>query len=212
MVDQIAQESAGPGGPARRLVRRGRRRRGARAPAGLLGPLDRARRGGGDIWPHLLSTTLPRYVGNTLVLMVGVGALTAAVGTGAAWLVTMYRFLGAAGCNGRSSSPRVPRLCGAYALVDFLEYAGPVQTGLRALFGWETARDYRFPEIRTAACAILVLSGALYPYVYSLPRRLPRAVGRGFEVARALGGGPWRGSGAWACRSPRPPSPPARRS
>ena len=47
-----------------------------------------------NVWPHLLATTLPRYVANTLVLMAGVGALSAVVGTGAAWLVTMYRFPG----------------------------------------------------------------------------------------------------------------------
>ncbi|MBC7155651.1 MAG: iron ABC transporter permease, partial [Rhodobacteraceae bacterium] len=45
-----------------------------------------------NIWPHLLATTLPRYMTNTLVLMTGVGAMVAAVGTGAAWLVVMYRF------------------------------------------------------------------------------------------------------------------------
>lgn len=47
-----------------------------------------------NIWPHLMATVLPRYFGNTLILMLGVGLLTAAVGTGAAWLVAMYRFPG----------------------------------------------------------------------------------------------------------------------
>ncbi|KKL65866.1 hypothetical protein LCGC14_2150720 [marine sediment metagenome] len=47
-----------------------------------------------DVWGHLLSTTLPRYLSNSLVLMIAVGALAAATGTGAAWLVVMYRFPG----------------------------------------------------------------------------------------------------------------------
>ena len=47
-----------------------------------------------NIWPHLLATVLPRYLGTTLILMAGVGTLAAAMGTGAAWLVTMYRFPG----------------------------------------------------------------------------------------------------------------------
>ena len=47
-----------------------------------------------NIWPHLLNTVLPRYVRNTLVLMSSVALLTAAIGIGAAWLVTMYRFPG----------------------------------------------------------------------------------------------------------------------
>jgi iron(III) transport system permease protein len=151
------------------------------------------RGGGGDIWPHLLSTTLPRYVTNTLVLMAGVGALTAAVGVGAAWLVTMYRFPGRGVLQWALLLPlAVPAYVGAYALVDFLEYAGPVQRGLRALFGWESARDYWFPEIRTRGAAILVLSGALYPYVYLLCRAAFREQsGAVFEVAQALGAGAW---------------------
>ncbi len=146
-----------------------------------------------NIWPHLVSTTLPRYVGNTLVLMTGVGALTAAVGGGAAWLVAMYRFPGHAWLQWALLMPlAVPAYVGAYALVDFLEYAGPVQTGLRGIFGWETSRDYYFPQIRTRGAAIIVIAASLYPYVYLLARAAFREQsGAGYEVARALGVGPW---------------------
>ena len=37
-----------------------------------------------NIWPHLLATVLPRYLGTTLLLMAGVAVLSAAMGTGAA--------------------------------------------------------------------------------------------------------------------------------
>ena len=37
-------------------------------------------------------TVLPRAIADTLTLMAGVGALSLLLGTGAAWLVTMYRF------------------------------------------------------------------------------------------------------------------------
>ncbi len=153
-----------------------------------------ALRGGNeDIWSHLLSTTLPRYVANTLLLMVGVGLLASALGTGAAWLVTMYRFPGRGWLQWALLLPMaVPAYVGAYALVDFLEYAGPVQSALRALFGWETARDYWFPEVRTRGAAVLVLSGALYPYIYLLARAAFREQsGAVFEVAQALGSGSW---------------------
>jgi iron(III) transport system permease protein len=153
-----------------------------------------ALRGGSeDIWSHLLSTTLPRYVANTLLLMVGVGLLASALGTGAAWLVTMYRFPGRRWLQWALLLPMaVPAYVGAYALVDFLEYAGPVQSALRALFGWETARDYWFPEVRTRGAAVLVLSGALYPYIYLLARAAFREQsGAVFEVAQALGSGSW---------------------
>lgn len=146
-----------------------------------------------NIWPHLISTTLPRYLSNTFVLMLSVGAITAVVGTGTAWLVVMYRFPGRAVLQWALLMPlAVPAYVGAYALVDFLEYAGPVQTALRDAFGWTSPRDYWFPAIRTREAAIVVLSAALYPYVYLLARAAFREQsGAAFEVARALGAGAW---------------------
>ncbi len=145
-----------------------------------------------NIWPHLLATTLPRYAKNTVLLVVAVGALAAAVGTTTAWMVTMYRFPGSRILGWALLLPlSIPAYVGAYALVDFLEYAGPVQTTLRELFGWQTSRDYRFPEIRSMGAAVIVLSGALYPYVFLLVRTaLREQSGATYEVARALGAGP----------------------
>nr|WP_236045357.1 MULTISPECIES: iron ABC transporter permease [Pseudooceanicola] len=147
-----------------------------------------------NIWPHLVSTTLPRYLGNSLLLMAAVGTITGVAGSGCAWLVTRYRFPGARALEYLLLLPlAIPAYIGAYALVDFLEYAGPVQTGLRHLFGWSSARDYAFPEIRSRGAAILVLSAALYPYVYLLARAAFREQsGGGEEVAMSLGLGPWR--------------------
>ncbi|ULB09676.1 iron ABC transporter permease [Cereibacter azotoformans] len=146
-----------------------------------------------NIWPHLLSSVLPRYLSNTLVLMTGVAALTAAVGTGAAWLVTMYRFPGARVLDHALLFPlAIPAYIGAYALADFFDYSGALQTTLRGLAGWQSARDYWFPEVRSRWAAILVLSSALYPYVYLLARAAFREQsGASYEVARALGKGPW---------------------
>ncbi|MGV8954823.1 MAG: ABC transporter permease [Cypionkella sp.] len=146
-----------------------------------------------NIWPHLLSTVLPRYFASTLRLMLGVGALTAIMGVGTAWLVTMYRFRGVRLLNYALLFPlAIPAYVGAYALVDFLDYAGPLQSGLRQVFGWATARDYWFPEVHSESMAILVLSSALYPYVYLLTRAaLREQSGASYEVARSLGLGPW---------------------
>nr|WP_132546708.1 iron ABC transporter permease [Rhodovulum euryhalinum] len=145
-----------------------------------------------NVWPHLVATTLPRYLGNTAVLMLGVASLAAAVGAGAAWLVSMYRFPFSRWLEWLLLLPlAIPAYVGAYALVDFLEYAGPVQTGLRSLFGWQGARDYWFPEIRSRGAAVIVLAAALYPYVYLLTRAAFREQSGGaYEVARALGAGP----------------------
>ena len=144
------------------------------------------------IWAHLLATTLPRYLSNTLILTIGTGALAAAVGTGAAWLVTMYRFPLSGLVEWLLLLPlAIPAYVGAYALVDFLEYSGPVQTELRHVFGWANPRDYWFPEIRSRWAAVVVLSAALYPYVYMLARAAFREQSGGtYEVARALGAGP----------------------
>ena len=144
-----------------------------------------------NIWPHLLSTTLPRYMRNTLILMISVGVLAATAGATTAWLVTRYRFAGVRWLEWALLLPlSIPAYVGAYALVDFLEYAGPVQTGLRSLFGWQTSRDYWFPEIRSMGAAILVLSAALFPYVYILARAAFREQSSaGEEVARSLGAG-----------------------
>ena len=49
---------------------------------------------GGDtsLWPHLFSTVLPRYISNTLALMLGVGCLSLVFGISTAWVVTRYNF------------------------------------------------------------------------------------------------------------------------
>jgi iron(III) transport system permease protein len=146
-----------------------------------------------NIWPHLVSTTLPRYLSNTAVAMFSVGALAALIGTGAAWLVVMYQFPGRKWLQWALLMPlAVPGYVGAYAMVDLLEYAGPVQTALRDFFGWKTPADYWFPPVRARWAAIVVISASLFPYVYLLARAAFREQsGAGYEVARALGVGPW---------------------
>jgi iron(III) transport system permease protein len=146
-----------------------------------------------NIWPHLIGTVLPRYFGNTLILMVGVGGLSALMGTGTAWIVTMYHFPGQRLLGTALLFPMaIPAYIGAYALVDFLDYSGPLQLALRASMGWSSARDYWFPETRSIWFAIVVLSSAFYPYVYLLVRNALREQSGGlYEVARALGAGPW---------------------
>jgi iron(III) transport system permease protein len=146
-----------------------------------------------NIWPHLIATTLPRYLANSLLMMVLVGVICASVGTLAAWMVVMYRFPGRRIVEWGLLLPlALPAYIGAYALVDFWEYAGPFQTALRDMFGWGSPRDYWFPEVRSLGAAVLVISASLYPYVYFLARAAFREQsGAALEVSRALGCGPW---------------------
>lgn len=125
----------------------------------------------GGLWSHLAATVLPRYVGNTLLLMVGVAAVTLMFGLPGAWAVTRYEFPGRRWFEWMLLLPAaVPAYLIAYTYTDFLEYAGPVQGGLRDLFGWQSLRDYWFPEIRSLEGAALVMGAVLYPYVYLMAR------------------------------------------
>ncbi|MEL7467375.1 MAG: iron ABC transporter permease [Pseudomonadota bacterium] len=146
-----------------------------------------------NIWPHLFAHALPVYLSNTVALIVLVGLGAATIGTGAAWLVTMHEFPGRRWLEWALLAPlAMPAYIGAYALVDLLEYAGPVQTALRSVFGWTSARDYWFPEIRSLGSAAFVLTTVLYPYVYLLARAAFREQSVcALEVGRALGCGPW---------------------
>jgi iron(III) transport system permease protein len=146
-----------------------------------------------NIWPHLFSTVLPGYVMRTLTLMAGVGIITFVTGTAVAWLVTMCRFPLRPLFVWASMLPMaMPGYIVAYSYVDFLSYAGPVQTWLRGVFGWATPSDYMFPEIRSMGGAIIVLSMVLYPYVFLTARAsFIRQPATQLEVARALGQTPW---------------------
>ncbi|MEZ5854652.1 MAG: ABC transporter permease subunit [Hyphomicrobiaceae bacterium] len=147
----------------------------------------------GGTWWHLMTTVLPRVLKDTGILMAGVCIVTLVTGTLTAWIVTMYRFPGHAIVDRMLVLPlAIPTYIIAYAYVDFLDYTGPVQSALRGLTGWQSARDYWFPAVRTMPGAILVLSAALYPYVYLTARAsfVQQSVCV-MEVARTLGRSPW---------------------
>jgi len=149
----------------------------------------------GDIWRHLVDTVLARLVATTLLLMAGVGVGTLVIGTGTAWLVTMCRFPGRRVFEWALLIPMaVPAYVIAYVYTDLLEYSGPVQGMIRGLFGFETRRDYWFPEIRSLGGATAMMTLVLYPYVYLLARAafLEQSV-CALEAARTLGRGPWAG-------------------
>ena len=113
----------------------------------------------GDIWEHLVKTSLFGYVKTTLWLMLGVGVSVFVTGVSTAWVVTMCPFPGRKVFEWLLLLPlAMPAYVIAYAYTDFLEYAGPVQGLLRAVFGWQSARDYLFPEIRSLGGAIMTVS------------------------------------------------------
>ena len=147
---------------------------------------------GAGTFGHLWSTVLPEYLGNSLLLVLIVGLLSAVTGIGCAWLVAAWDFPGKRFFEWALVLPlAMPSYVVAYAYTDFLQFSGPLQSALRTLTGWQ-AREYWFPEIRSVGGAALVFALVLYPYVYLLVRtafleRSPRM----WDAARTLGAGPW---------------------
>ena len=142
----------------------------------------------GDTWSHLARTALGAYVTNTGVLAAGVAAGVLSIGVLCAWLVTAYRFPGKRVLEWALVLPlAMPAYVMAYAYTDWLQFTGPVQSALRAAFGWQ-AREYWFPEIRSLGGAVLLLSFALYPYVYLLARTAFIDVSRSALEAGRLAG------------------------
>ncbi|CAN1212411.1 iron ABC transporter permease [Tumidithrix helvetica PCC 7403] len=160
----------------------------------------------GDVWQHLASTVLGTYITNSLWLMLGVGCGVLLLGVTTAWLVTMCRFPGSRMFEWMLLLPlAAPAYLLAYVYTEFLEFYGPVQTGLRQIFGWQSMGDYWFPHIRSMGGAIFLLSLTLYPYVYLLARVafLEQSI-RTLEASRSLGCNPWRSFYAIALPLARP--------
>jgi iron(III) transport system permease protein len=140
-----------------------------------------------NIWGHLAASVLPGALRTTFLLCSGAGLLSLVTGTAAAWLVTMYHFPGRAVTDRLLVLPlAMPVYIVAYAYVDLLDFAGPVQTALRSL--GEDWRQTRFADIRSLPGAILIFTSVLYPYVYLSARAsfVQQSVCV-LEVARTLG-------------------------
>ncbi len=145
----------------------------------------------GQAWStlaHLASTVMPRAALETAALVTLVTVGVAILGTTAAWLTAALDFPGRRVFEWAMLLPlAMPAYIVAYAYTDFLQYAGPVQSALRASFGWGRG-DYWFPDIRSLPGAAFVFTCVLYPYVYLLARTafLARTASM-IDAARSLG-------------------------
>ncbi len=148
----------------------------------------------GDLFRHLADTVLLDYLGNTLGLVVGVVLLSLLFGVPTAWLVAMCQVPGRRALQWALMLPMaMPSYIVAYVYTDLLDYSGPLQAGLRALFGWNSPADYWFPAIRSLGGAAWVLALVLFPYVYLLARAsfLEQSVSL-IHSSRLLGCTPWQ--------------------
>lgn len=150
--------------------------------------------GGTGNWQHLLVNVLPKAGGRTLALLAMTAATTGFFGITTAWLVTTFEFPLRRVLSFALVLPlAIPGYLAAYAFGEFFDFTGPVQSAVRALFGYHSIREYWFPDIRSLGGAVLVLSSVLYPYVYLSARSAFSMQGRfAAEAARTLGAGPLR--------------------
>lgn len=145
-----------------------------------------------DIWEHLVETVLGDYVVNSFLIMSGVTLGVLITGVPAAWMTTLCRFPGRRLFDWALLLPMAfPAYVLAYAYTGLLDYAGPVQTGLREAIGDPDGLRW-LPDVRSLPGAIVMLVLVLYPYVYLLARAafLEQSVCV-LEVSRTLGCSPW---------------------
>ena len=138
-----------------------------------------------EVWAHLWRTYLLELVWNTLVLIAGVGMGVLILGTGLAWLVTMYRFPGRRLFEWLLILPMaMPAYVMGFVFLAIFDYPGPVQSTWRWMFGAKTW----FPDIVSPGGVVLVMTLVLYPYVYLLTRTaFSEQSASTVEAARALG-------------------------
>ena len=123
-----------------------------------------------ELFSHLMSTVMPTYTINTVVLAAGTMFLSAIFGIPSAWIMAMCRIPSESILQWALVLPlAMPSYIVGYIFTDWLDFAGPVQIFLRNTMGWGVG-DYWFPDIRTLPGATLVLALVLYPYVYLLCR------------------------------------------
>lgn len=166
----------------------------ALAVAPLISLVHIAWHGDDEVWANFVTYVLKIALFNTASLLAGVAIIASIAGVGTAWVVTAYDFPGRNALVWLLPLPLAfPTYIVAYVYVDLFDGVGPLQTALRATFGWRTAAEYWFPSVRTLGGAIFVMGFVLYPYVYLAARAMFQTQSVALlEMARSLGAGRFR--------------------
>lgn len=133
---------------------------------------------------------LPRAAVQTVLLLAGVGSLSLVLGIALAWLVVRHEFPGRRWLEPAMALPlALPAYVLAYVFVAAMAYDAPLATAWRQV-GLPASV---FPEVRSLPGTVVVLSLALYPYIYLMMRAaLLRQGAAAYEAARTLGDPPMR--------------------
>ena len=142
------------------------------------------------VWAHLWAYQVPSLLRNTTVLLFGVGFGVLLLGISCAWLVSFYEFPLRGVLRWLLMLPMaMPAYVLAFALLGVFDYSGGVQTYLRT-HGVDASA---WLDLRSDWGVVLVLSLALYPYVYLLAQEGFAHLGvRVQEVGQSLGLSPWQ--------------------
>ena len=134
----------------------------------------------------LLATSMPEYIGNTVILMICIGVLVMFIGVVSAWFITYYSFPGRRIFEVALFLPlSIPGYIVAYVYVNILGFGGPIQTTLREIFSWSKG-DYYFPEVKSLFFCSVIMGFNLYPYVYMLARTAFISIRSSVAVATTL--------------------------
>ena len=137
------------------------------------------------IWQHLREHVLSDLLRNSFWLALGVACGTCLLGVSLAWVTAVCEFPGRRFFSWSLMLPlAMPAYVAAFVNIGLFDFTGPVQTALRDWFG----SSAWFPPIRSRGGVILVMTLALYPYVYLLARNAFMTQGkRSLEAAQSLG-------------------------
>lgn len=147
------------------------------------------------LFQHLWATVLTDYIVNTVQLVTLVLVFSALFALPVAWLIAMCEFPGKRYFQWLLMLPlAMPAYVVAYVYTDLLDFSGPIQRTLRALFQSDVAMGQQwFFEIRNVPGAALMLALVLYPYLYLIARTAFLEQGAHLlQVSRSLGKTSWQ--------------------
>lgn len=144
----------------------------------------------GPEWDHIVETVLLRYLGNTLVLILGVTLVALLMGVVPAWLVTVYEFPGRKWLSWFLILPlALPSYVAAFVFYQLPEAAIPFLVWVRTNFTIEAFQ--RWELVIRYGILICMMAAVLYPYIYLACRAAFSQQGRALiESARCLGDSP----------------------
>jgi iron(III) transport system permease protein len=138
------------------------------------------------IWDHLWQYVLPELLVNTFWLVLGVGLGVSLIGVSLAWLTAACDYPGRRFFDWALLLPlALPAYVTAFVWLGLFDFTGSVATWLREAWGVR-----QLPPVRSRGGVILVMTLALYPYVYLTARAAFQGQGRRLlEAAQSLGQG-----------------------